>query len=187
MECISRLPDVPFKRCNPSKRHNASKPSEGGYNREEHAVMEEIKSGATAQQSAPTQEADNQPKKFCKHCGERIDVECIICPKCGKQVEQLKQETAQPSVVINNTNTNANVNQNTNNVGNGNYPYKSKIVTLLLCLFLGGLGVHRFYVGKMGTGLIWLFTGGFFFIGWIVDFIVILIGGFRDKAGMPLK
>ena len=42
--------------------------------------------------------------KFCQHCGEAIDVDCIICPKCGKQVQQLKQE--QPQVVINNTNTN---------------------------------------------------------------------------------
>ena len=62
-------------------------------------------------------------------------------------------------------------------------PLKSKLIAFLLCLFLGVLGVHRFYVGKIGTGFLWLFTGGFFGIGWIIDLIMILIGGFRDKAG----
>ena len=52
-------------------------------------------------------------QKFCKHCGEIIDKDCIICPKCGKQVEELKAE--QPTVVVNNTNTNTNVNRNINN------------------------------------------------------------------------
>ena len=59
-------------------------------------------------------------------------------------------------------------------------------MALLLCLFLGGLGIHRFYVGKIGTGILWLLTGGLFGIGWLVDLIVIIVGGFRDKANMPL-
>lgn len=126
-------------------------------------------------------------QKFCKHCGEKIDVECIICPKCGKQVEQLKQEFVQPQVVINNSNSNTNTNTNHANMDAGNYPYKSKIAALLFCFFLGVIGVHRFYVGKVGTGIIWLLTGGFFGIGAVIDFLVILFGGFRDKAGMPLK
>ena len=49
----------------------------------------------------------NKDQKYCKFCGEIIDKDCVICPKCGKQVEELK--SAQPNVVINNTNTNANV------------------------------------------------------------------------------
>lgn len=64
---------------------------------------------------------------------------------------------------------------------------KSKTVALLLCIFLGGLGVHRFYVGKIGTGIVWLLTGGVFGIGWIVDIIQIALGNFKDKSGTLLK
>ena len=60
---------------------------------------------------------------------------------------------------------------------------KSRLVAFLLCFFLGELGIHRFYVGKVGTGLLWLFTAGFLGIGTLVDFIMILCGAFKDKEG----
>jgi TM2 domain-containing membrane protein YozV len=64
---------------------------------------------------------------------------------------------------------------------------KNKITALLLCIFLGGLGIHRFYVGKIGTGIVWLLTGGVFGIGWIVDIIMIAVDKFKDKQGNILS
>jgi len=63
---------------------------------------------------------------------------------------------------------------------------KSRLVAAVLCLFLGYLGIHRFYVGKVGTGILWLLTGGIAGIGIIVDFIMILVGSFTDSEGYYL-
>lgn len=64
---------------------------------------------------------------------------------------------------------------------------KKRLTAFLLCLFLGFLGVHQFYVGKVGKGILYLFTGGLFCIGWIVDIFKILFGSFRDNVGAPLR
>lgn len=64
---------------------------------------------------------------------------------------------------------------------------KSFVATLLLVIFLGALGIHRFYVGKIGTGLLMLLTAGGFGIWWLVDFILIVSGAFRDKKGFFIK
>lgn len=64
---------------------------------------------------------------------------------------------------------------------------KSKTTALLLCIFLGGFGAHRFYVGKGGTGILYLFTAGFWGIGWIIDIIRIVSGSFRDEFDLPLR
>lgn len=64
---------------------------------------------------------------------------------------------------------------------------KSKGVAAVLCFFLGGLGIHRFYVGKVGTGILWLFSLGLLGFGTLIDFIMILCGSFKDKYGALIK
>ena len=61
------------------------------------------------------------------------------------------------------------------------------IVALLLCWFLGALGVHRFYVGKTGTGIAQLLTLGGLGIWVLIDFIMILVGAFTDNEGNRLR
>ena len=63
---------------------------------------------------------------------------------------------------------------------------KSRLAALLLNFFLGPFGVHRFYVGKIGTGLLQLFTLGALGIWSLVDFILIAVGAFTDKEGRKL-
>ena len=60
---------------------------------------------------------------------------------------------------------------------------KNWLATLLLCLFLGGIGVHRFYVGKVGTGILQLITLGGCGIRTLIDLIMIITGSFTDKDG----
>ena len=63
---------------------------------------------------------------------------------------------------------------------------KSKTTALLLCFFLGGLGAHRFYVGKTGSGIAMLLTGGGCGIWTIIDFVALITGSFTDSEGNPL-
>lgn len=122
-----------------------------------------------------TANAPAAAQKFCKHCGGKIASEAVICPLCGCQVEEIKgQKDAQPQIVINNANTNTNSNVNTNMNSAMFRKPKNKWVALLLCLFLGYIGAHKFYEGKIGMGILYLFTGGLFFIGVVLDFFALL-------------
>ena len=118
---------------------------------------------------------ENQKTKFCKHCGGKIPEDAVLCTLCGRQVEEVRSQSQQPSIVINNDNNNINANANINNngvVGCGRA--KNKWVALLLCLFLGFVGAHKFYEGKAGIGILYIFTCGLLLIGVIIDFIAIL-------------
>lgn len=64
---------------------------------------------------------------------------------------------------------------------------KKKMTALLCCLLGGFFGVHQFYVGNIGKGILYIFTGGLFCFGMIIDLIKILTGSFRDNTGAPLR
>lgn len=64
---------------------------------------------------------------------------------------------------------------------------KKRLTALLLCIFLGFFGVHQFYVGKIGKGILYLLTAGIFGIGWVVDIFKIALGTFKDNVGAPLR
>ena len=120
----------------------------------------------TATQNAtPTQEK----MKFCKHCGAKILEAAVICTHCGCQVEDIKHNE-QPNIVINNAN-NTNTNVNAAMLG---VRAKNKWVAFCLCLFLGYIGAHKFYEGRIGMGILYLLTVGLFGIGWFIDCIVLL-------------
>lgn len=113
-----------------------------------------------------------QNTKFCKHCGGKIPADAVLCTLCGRQVEELSQSAQQPQIIINNDNINTNT--NTNMVGVPGMRAKNKWVAVLLCFFLGVFGIHRFYEGKIGTGLIYLLTFGIGGVGVLIDFIILL-------------
>jgi len=128
---------------------------------------------------APVPVVRNDGIKYCKFCGHMIHAEAALCPHCGRQVEYIEgampvfAPPPQVGAVGNVINANA--------AGNGVYSEpagvrKDKWVAVVLCLFLGLVGAHRFYEGKIGTGILYLCT---FWTGWtliaaFVDLIIIL-------------
>jgi hypothetical protein len=97
---------------------------------------------------------------FCRGCGKEIHETAPSCPHCGA-----------PQHVT---------------ASGGPKSDKDFVVTVLLCFFLGFLGVHRFYAGKIGTGILMLFTFGGFGIWALIDFIIIVLGNFTDSDGLRI-
>lgn len=113
---------------------------------------------------------------FCEYCGNEIDDDAKFCPKCGTMQENA---TVQPIPA-------AQQEQTAQDYERSNASPKSRTVTALLAFFLGGLGIHRFYVGKVGTGFLQILLTCCFGLGCIwalIDFIIILCGNFKDKEG----
>lgn len=141
----------------------------------------------------------------CPVCGAPIkEKQCGYCGYTAKEKAEEKQ-TADMDFIRKNTESVQPVNTdfirnntepvqpviNTNpifcNVGVENaVSPKSKTAALLLCIFLGGFGIHRFYAGKIGTGILYLFTAGLFGFGWLIDIILIAVGSFKDKHGLRI-
>jgi hypothetical protein len=95
----------------------------------------------------------------CRGCGKEIHETALTCPQCGApQGTSLTVITSEKRI----------------------------LPAAILCFFLGFLGVHRFYVGKIGTGILQLLTLGGFGIWALIDFIMIVIGSFSDKQGLRL-
>ena len=97
---------------------------------------------------------------FCSKCGTRIEENQTDCPSCGAKIN-----TEQP-IIINVENNTTNVNTNSKKI--------SKWKAFFLCLFLGGIGIHKFYEGRALMGVLYLFTGGLLGIGCFIDLILIL-------------
>ena len=128
----------------------------------------------------------SQETKYCKFCGQVIDADCVICPKCGKQVEEIKYSRPDNIIINNNNNASSSASSSAMFGNASNVSPKSWLVTLLLCLFLGTIGIHRFYVGKIGTGIlmILLLITGISAIWAVIDLILIILGKFKDKQGL---
>ena len=103
-------------------------------------------------------------EKFCTECGNAINKKAEICPKCGVRQPITYSETIER---------------------------KSKdnkwLISLLLCWFLGIFGVHRFYTGHTGIGVVQLLTLGGCGIWTLIDFIIIASGNFEDAEGNPIR
>ncbi len=95
---------------------------------------------------------------FCRACGKQLHISAPSCPGCGA----LQSVTAAGA------------------------SDKTIVPALLLCFFVGYLGIHRFYAGKVGTGILYLFTFGLLGIGVLVDLIMIVMGSFTDSNGKKM-
>lgn len=109
----------------------------------------------------------------CTFCGQENNPTSKFCTECGRELPATQQQYTQPY---------------TNNSAVPVYMTSpcNKWIAFLLCLFLGCIGIHRFYVGKIGTGIVYILTFGWFGIGVLVDLIMIVCGKFTDKSGAML-
>ena len=122
----------------------------------------------------------------CPVCGAPMERE--VCGYCGytekKESQPISAETNRMPRQVVYTQI---INQPVNSGFIPGVSRKKRMAALLLCIFLGEFGIHRFYVGKIGTGILYLFTLGLFGVGWIVDIILIAAGAFRGEFDLPLK
>lgn len=121
------------------------------------------------------------------------------CPKCGAPMESsscdycgyIHQATSTETTTSGGKTAAAVVTQifvnNSSAAAQASVSPKSRWLALAICYFLGIFGGHYFYVGRAGKGILYLFTGGLFCIGWLIDLISIATGKFTDGNNLPLK
>ena len=122
---------------------------------------------------------------YCAYCKSRVFDEHAKCPNCGSTVFITDQQPIVQPVCEPEPRVEYHTIRETVYV----QPAKSqrnRWIALLLCLLGGMMGLHRFYAGKIATGVLYLLTGGLLGFGVVVDFLVILCGSFHDKQGLPL-
>lgn len=120
---------------------------------------------------------------YCSFCGTKIvSGEHVYVHHVNSEQKQETPPQQNYTYVTNNYYTNEQPNRSWEAVSE-----KSRTAALLLCLFFGYLGVHHFYAGRIGLGILYLFTGGLFIIGAIVDFVMIIAGTFKDSNGREIK
>lgn len=118
---------------------------------------------------------------YCRNCKKEVAEQAIMCvscgvpPRAGKKYCQDCGAKTDPNAAIC-------VKCGVKLAQTG----KDWLVTLLLCIFLGGLGVHRFYTGNIGMGVGQLMTLGGCGIWTLIDFILIVTDAYRDANGAPL-
>ena len=90
---------------------------------------------------------------FCSHCGNAVSPMAAACPQCGHPVAT-QQATAQPAVgqPLNNQNSAAFGQP----LANPYSPVKSRVTAGVLGILIGGLGIHKFYLGKVGLGIVYI-------------------------------
>ncbi len=129
----------------------------------------------------------------CTHCGANL-IDEKICPYCRCRVEipapapdprNHTRMPGNPARPVSQLPARANPMPPMIPVQNPHY----KKPALLMCLlgFIGIGGIHRLYTGKIGTGLLYLFSGGLFGIGTLIDLILILMNYFHDRNGNQLQ
>ena len=114
---------------------------------------------------------------FCPNCGKENPDDSYYCRDCGFALKT-NAPAAGPGL------DHAKAQEAPKKAES--YEFKSRWLAFFLCLTLGWLGVHRFYVGKIGTGILYALTAGGLGFGWFMDLFALLCGAFRDKNGYPL-
>lgn len=122
---------------------------------------------------------------YCVHCGAANEAGNIYCANCGAMLQTMRNCCPRCGVYYD-PGTKYCPKCGNPAIANGTVNKKDWLTALLLCIFLGWLGVHRYYCGKIGTGILWMLTAGCFYIGWLVDIIMIATGSFTDINGNPL-